>query len=81
MIGFMIVAEIQDFYSSSLQNFPLREKTPEVELEIKTWKESENKFGMLGFLTFLLYKIIKMFYDCFYYYFMPFAVVFLTFLV
>lgn len=28
MIAFMVVAEIQDFYSKSLQNFPLREKTP-----------------------------------------------------
>ena len=81
MIAFMVVAEIQNFYSNSLQNFPLREKTPEVELEVKSWKESDNRFGLLGVITFLVYKILKAFYECFYYYFMPFAVVFLTFLI
>ncbi|CDW87155.1 UNKNOWN [Stylonychia lemnae] len=81
MIAFMVVADIQEFYSNSLQNSPLRESTPQQELEIKSWKESDNKFGLLGVLTFLLYKIIRMFYVAFYYYFMPFAVVFLSFLV
>jgi len=28
MIAFMVVADIQEFYSNSLQNSPLRESTP-----------------------------------------------------
>ena len=36
---------------------------------------------MFDFLMFVQYRLLKMLYECFYYYFMPFAVVFLTFLI
>ncbi len=80
MIGFLVVAETHKFYAKSLQNQPLKEKVHEAELEIKTWTESSNKFGMLDFIMYLIYRALKMGYECVYYYFMPFIVVFLTFL-
>ena len=83
MIGFMIIAQIQDIYSKGSENTLLKSKVHLVEFETRdrSIQDKDKRFTLIDYIIYIVYKLIRIYYVCFYYYFMPFAVVFLTFLV
>lgn len=82
MIAFMVIAEIHVYYAKSLQNDGVKTQIKSAELEIREEisREDVRTFKYYDWLIYLVYRIIKTFYDCIYYYFLPFSIVLITFL-
>jgi hypothetical protein len=51
----------------------------EAELEVRE-ELGQSEFSFADWLIYLGYRIIKTFYDCIYYYFLPFSIVLITFI-
>jgi hypothetical protein len=51
----------------------------EAELEVRE-ELGLSEFSFADWLIYLGYRIIKTFYDCIYYYFLPFSIVLITFI-
>lgn len=79
MIAFMVIAEIQYYYAKSLQNDAIKARCKQAELEVKE-EIGNSSFGATDWLFYVLYRVIKTFYDCIYYYFLPFSIVLITFI-
>lgn len=79
MIAFMVIAQIQYYYAKSLQNDAIKEEVKAATLQIKD-EIGEAKLRSSDWLIYLVYRTIKTFYDCLYFYFLPFSIVLITFL-
>ena len=47
---------------------------------VESISDSKEKFSFVDWLIYLNYRMIKTFYDCAYYYFLPFSIVIITFI-
>jgi len=75
-----VIHEIDDYYSSSLQNFKLKEAIDDPPA-IKIHSKDENKPEITGWLFVLrmIYKLLRALYSSAYYYFFPFLAIAMTF--
>lgn len=80
-IALGVIAEIDNFYASSLKNFPLKECTKDPPTILKSNKDNieEGRSAYQHIIRFF-YKTLRTFYASFYYYFMPFLAVLLSYL-
>lgn len=75
----MVIAEIQYYYAKSLQNDAIKARCKQADLEMRE-DLSQSAFSPTDWLLYIVYRVIKTFYDCIYYYFLPFSIVLITFI-
>ena len=76
-----IIAEIDDLYASTLyQNRIKQEIEDGKELTIEDDKPAKSEYMNKCYPSAIFHKILKTFYDSYYYYFMPFTILIITFL-
>jgi hypothetical protein len=75
-----VIHEIDDYYSSSLQNFKLKQAIEDPP-EIKIHSKDENRPELNGamFVLRMIYKLLRALYSSAYYYFFPFLAIAMTF--
>lgn len=80
-IALGVIAEVDNFYAGSLKNFPLKEcvEDPPAIKRSNRVNVDEGRTVYLKIIRFF-YKCLRTFYASFYYYFMPFLVVLLSYL-
>lgn len=59
----------------------LKSKIGSVDFVHREKRVENSTFTLIDYIVYVIYKLMRVYYVCFYYYFMPFAVVFLTFAV
>ncbi|CDW81844.1 UNKNOWN [Stylonychia lemnae] len=80
-IALGVIAEIDNIYAKSLQHNTMRAMIADgVTLEYNEENPARPGYQKNKSLAKILYKIIRVYYESYYYYFMPFTVVGLTFL-
>jgi hypothetical protein len=86
-VQFMIIAQIDDFYAQSLKNNFFMKVLQESEIEIRSTDEEKKnsvKCNTHIFLTYShkfmigIYALVKILYSTFYFYFAPYAVIFIS---
>lgn len=79
-IALGVIAEIDNIYAKTLQHNPLRKMIADgYSLTYDEKKPSRSGYLKRWNVSAMFYKMIKMFYECYYFYFMGFTVVGLTF--
>jgi hypothetical protein len=84
-LAFGVIAEIDDFYAQSLKNSFAKALQQSSTISFsKLGKDNHdpleiNKSYISRFVLQSIYRFWQLFYDSFYFYFMPFLVLFLTY--
>ena len=59
----------------------IKDQCGNAQLEIReSIRGRASQFGFFDWLIYLQYRTLKTFYDCIYYYFLPFVIVMITFI-
>ena len=86
-VQFMIIAQIDDFYAQSLKNNFCMKVLKESQIEIQSTNEDKKKSVQCNtnkFLTYThkfligIFTLFKILYSTFYFYFAPYAVIFIS---
>lgn len=83
-IALGVIAEIDDIYANTLYNSQAKKMLEEseennIKMVIKEFKPAHPSFASKCHPFTWIHGVLRCFYECYYYYFMPFTVIVLTF--